>query len=522
MKAKRMALLTGAVVLTMIFFPGNHPVVAAPSTGEITTVTPILGNETPIPHLETGHGNDYIQLLYDHLLGSTPEGKFSADHGLSNKWEMSPDGLTWTFYLKRGIKFHDGVEVTAKDVKFSIDLLLRPESSTSDAVDLKQKVKGVEVKDSYTVVVHCKVPDIFVGNYLSTTNPGGMVVPKDYYERVGKDGFQKHPIGTGPYKWHSQQVGSFIKLEAIDKHWRDGVPRYKYMTYRIIPEESTRMAMLKTGAADIARISRESVKDALSSGMNVLSKEGYAVLCYIPNVQWTSPVFSDIRFRKALNLAIDREAIIKHILAGLAKPAGAWPGSIISTLGGDPTLKPYSYDPQEARRLIKEGGWEGHEFTLVSFPRESLPEIERITEAVAGYWEKIGLRPKIRMTEWAVWRKAWRSRSRECENTIQGRDDYTDLPSIVRGFMQFYYSKWQESAVNLPYLNERFQRIEKSLDFGEISRLLVEVYRYSYDQYLLAPICETSDIFSTSKKIPKWDLGRRRNDRNYQDLIRQR
>ena len=182
-----------------------------------------------------------------------------------------------------------------------------------------------------------------------------MVVPKDYYEKVGKDEFQRRPIGSGPYKFHSQQVGSFIKLEATDKHWRDGVPKYKYMTYRIIPEESTRMAMLKTGEADIARISRESVKDALSSGMNVLGKEGYAVLIYIPNMQWTSPVFSDIRFRKALNLAIDKEAIIKHILAGMAKPVGTWPGSSISALGGDPNLKPYPYDPQEARRLIKEG-----------------------------------------------------------------------------------------------------------------------------------------------------------------------
>ena len=85
-------------------------------------------------------------------------------------------------------------------------------------------------------------------------------------------------------------------------------------------------------------------------------------------MQWTSPAFSDIRFRKALNLAIDKEAIIKHLLGGMAKPMCylAWFG-IISGVGGDPTLKPYPYDPQEARRLIKEGGWEGYEFTVVSY-----------------------------------------------------------------------------------------------------------------------------------------------------------
>ena len=133
-----------------------------------------------------------------------------------------------------------------------------------------------------------------------------------------------------------------------------------------------------------------------------------AVVVFHPNMQWTSPVFSDIRFRKALNLAIDKEAIIKQLFAGLAKPIATYPGSNISAVGGDPTLKPYPYDPQEARRLIKEGGWEGYEFTLMSYARAGCPEFPQVVEAIAGYWEKIGLKPKIRMTEWAVWRKAWR------------------------------------------------------------------------------------------------------------------
>jgi len=139
-------------------------------------------------------------------------------------------------------------------------------------------------------------------------------------------------------------VGSFIKLEATEKHWRDGVPRYKYMSYFIIPEETTQIAMLRTGEADIALISRKAVKEVLSAGLNVITKDSSTVIHFSPNMQWTSPVFSDVRFRKALNLAIDKEAIIKNIFAGLAKPVATYPGSSIVAVGGDPTLKPYPYD----------------------------------------------------------------------------------------------------------------------------------------------------------------------------------
>ncbi len=524
MKTKWTKFLYGVVVTAVIVLTAC-PLVAAPPTGEVKTADSQFGAEVPIPFFESAFGGDYINMLYDHLVGTTPEGKYSPDNGLATKWEMSPDGLTWTFYLRKGIKFHDGVELTAKDVKFSIERLVIPGYSPSaSAVDIRRVVKSVEVKDPYTVVVQCKKPDIFLPTLLSgIEGPAGMVTPKDYFEKVGKDEFAKHPIGSGPYKWHSQRIGSFIKLEATDKHWRDGVPKYKYMTYLIIPEETTRIAMLKTGEADIARISRGAAKEVPGAGLNIVTKENIAVLAFRANKQWLSPVFSDIRFRKALNLAIDKESIIKHLLGGLAKPIAAWPGSAIAGIGGDPTLKPYPYDPQEARRLIKEGGWEGYEFPLLTYQRAVFPELHLVVEALVGYWQKIGLKPKIRMGEWNTFMAAWRTGSRELENTIHGHDSSTTpgVASLVARATERYYFKQPTSAVNIPELNEKFERIEKSLDIAEISRLLVEVYNYDYDQHLNIPICEISDITATTKRIPKWNMGLRRFERNYYDLIKQ-
>ena len=239
-------------------------------------------------------------------------------------------------------------------------------------------------------------------------------------------------------------------------------------------------------------------------------------------MQWTSPIFSDLRFRKAINIAIDRPSIVKNIFAGMAEPLANWPGSAISLVGGDPTLKPYPYDPQEARRLIKEGGWEGHEFTLVSYPRPACPELPQFIEALAGYWEKIGLKPKIVRSEWAIYRQALSGR--KTQNTIH----FTDaLVTAERGLIlttmqeRFYYSKSPRSRVNIPELTERFERIDKSLDLDEISKLMVEIYRYSYDHYLEIPICELNDLIATTKKIPKWNPGIRRNEMNIHGLIKQ-
>jgi peptide/nickel transport system substrate-binding protein len=522
MNQKLMTLFGGVLFLAMILLTDYQPASAAPPTGEVKSVSPNYGNMVPIPFLEVGNSNDWIFLLYDFMLGRTPQGQLSTETGVANKWEKSPDALDWTFYIRKGIKFHDGVELTAKDFKFTIEQLMTPASVSDLSSSLRKDVKSIELKDPYTVVIHLKQPNIFLPNILRDGGPTGAVIPKDYFEKVGKDEFARHPIGSGPYKFHSVRVGDFIKLEATDKHWRDGVPRYKYMTFQVIPEESTQIAMLRTGEADIASISRDGVKEVLKAGLNVLTRENCQVLVFQPGMQWASPIFSDIRFRKALNLAINREAIIKHLFVGLARPMAAYPGSYMAVVGADMTLKPYPYDFKEAKRLIKEGGWEGHEFTLINYSRPGCPEFPQVVEAIAGYWQEIGLKPKIRNTEWPIFRIAWREQ--KVQNTVFGFDDFPapDAAALVYKLAErWWYGQGAFALFNKTEVNERFDRIEKSMDVAEVSKPLSEIYRIVYDQYLAIPICEFSQKIATTKRIPKWNMGSRQNDRNYNDLIKQ-
>ena len=117
---KRGMILAGAIGLLLILLT-NRPHGMAQPKDELTIVMSAWGSETLVPSSETGKGMDYMKLLYDPIFGSTPDGRLSREHGIAEKWEMSPDGLTWTITIRRGAKFHDGVEVTAKDVKFSME-----------------------------------------------------------------------------------------------------------------------------------------------------------------------------------------------------------------------------------------------------------------------------------------------------------------------------------------------------------------------------------------------------------------
>ncbi len=519
MKTRLLTLINVTIMVPLLL--ALSPLALAAPTGELVMAVEMFGNDIPLPRHEQAHGNDYMNLLYDPFIGTTPDGQLSTEMGVARKWEMTPDGLTWTFNLRKGIRFHDGAELTAKDVKFSVEQLIKPDAKSSNAPQFRTEIKSVELRDPYTLIVHCKKPSIFLPNVMSGLFPCGLVQPKDSYEKVGEDQFIKHPIGSGPYKFHSGLPGSFVKLEATDRHWRDGIPKYKYVTFRLIPEESTRIAMLKTGEADIARISREKVQELEKAGLNVIFKKNDMYVYFWCSMQWTSPLFSDIRFRKALNLAIDKESIMKHIFAGMARPVSTYAGIVISSCGGDPNLKPYPYDPVEARRLIKETGFEGHEITLVSFARPGIPELGRVIETAASYWEKIGLKPKIVPMDYSIFLGRWRTG--KTQNMIVGIDgtETPSCPDLVGRLQDKLYSKSGRTMLNDAKIDAMFDKASKSLDPAEVAKLMVDVYQYIYEQYHYIPICGLDGVLATTKRIPKWDPGDRRNERNLRDLIKE-
>ena len=184
----------------------------------------------------------FCYALHDALVKPMPDTPMAPS--LAESWTVSDDQRVYEFTLRAGLTFHNGDPFTAEDVKFTF---LRYKSTI-----LQEKVREVEIVDSYRVRFHLHQPwPDFMTYYGTLATGAGWIVPKKYLEQVGDDGFKKHPIGLGPYKFVSHTPGVELVMEAIEHYWRK-VPHVKRLVFKSVPEGTTRLAMLKKGEVDVA------------------------------------------------------------------------------------------------------------------------------------------------------------------------------------------------------------------------------------------------------------------------------
>jgi peptide/nickel transport system substrate-binding protein len=319
----------------------------------------------------------------------------SIGPGLAERWEQSPDGKTFTFTLRKGVKFHDGADVDAQAVKLSLDRILNPNMKAPFRAGFDQTtVDSVSAVDPGTVRIQLK--NTF-GPFLYTmTSPvTGIVSPN--HARNFAESYNEEPVGTGPYKFKERRKGESITFDRFDGYWGQK-PAFASQQFRIAPDAATRESLLLANQVDAIVVPPLSDIPALQRNNNVKVLIENVNRCLFINMDQTVPgtPLTDRRIRQALNYAVDKESIIKSILFGTGVVADA---PMAPTVFGYAKTGPYPYDPNRAKQLLQEAGQPNLSLKL-AHPTGRYPGDVPASQAIAGNLRDVGVETEISTSDW--------------------------------------------------------------------------------------------------------------------------
>jgi peptide/nickel transport system substrate-binding protein len=384
---KKTAFLTVFLFSLILNFAHSH----AEPKGQIVVAQGVDPSTLdPHNHQETPAFN-ILSNMFDTLLQRTPDLKIEPL--LAESYKLIDD-KTWEFKLRQGVKFHNGDDFNAEAVKFSLERIANPANKMKQNASLKF-IDHVEIVDDYTVRVVTKEPFAALPAFLCLY--GAIVSPK-YLKEKGDIYIATNPIGTGPFKFVKWNKDDQLIMEANPSYFR-GAPRIKTAIFRPIPEATTRVAALQTGDVDIiTNVPPNLVPQIEGSGQGFISTAPSVRVIFIGIDLLNGGPVADKRVRQALNYAVDADSIIKNVLEGhgfrVATPLTK------DHVGYNPQIKPYSFDPEKAKKLLAEAGYPNGFDLVLNSPDGRYLNDKQVAEAIAGQWQKVGVRTQVRTHEW--------------------------------------------------------------------------------------------------------------------------
>jgi len=345
------------------------------------------------PHDNKNTSNSLVdKLIYDRLMERDNDG--SMVPGLAEKWELSENQMDVTFYLRKGVTFHNGEPFTSEAVKVTIERLRdNPALIRASTLGPKQ-VDNVEIIDDYTCVLHLLIPYATIYDVLMRYI---FIIPPKAFAEQGVALFD-HPIGTGPYKFVAYEQDVSYTVEANKDYWQEDIPRVDKIIYKPIQEASTKLAALLTGDVDIVDGIIPDQIPLLEKDPNitVLRGSGWDALFYTFNC--ANPILNDVRVRTAIDLATDREYIVEITGGGAPAYIMSKPGMI----GYTPDIRS-DYDPEKAREILAETGYTAEELTFdFKAPTSYYPKTRDQAVAIQSMMADIGITFKVEMMESAA------------------------------------------------------------------------------------------------------------------------
>ena len=495
MTARSLAILILSVIVLSSVTPG--PAVAQAPAGQMTWAVHVSLAPTwfdPAEHTGIITLMMVLYAVHDALVKPMPGNPMAPS--LAESWTVSKDGLSYEFVLRKGVVFHNGDPFTAEDVKFSFERY-----KGAAAKLLKDKVAAVEIVDPLRVRFRLKEPwPDFMTFYATPASGAGWIVPKKYIEKVGDEGFKKAPVGAGPYKLTSFNPGIELVLDAFDRYWRKP-PTVKRMVWKSVPEDLTRLAMLKRGEVDIAYSLRGPLGEEAkrTPGLKLVGLVGNATQWLnFGAPQWDpkSP-WHDKRVRLAAALAFDKDGINQAETLGFSRPSGS---IIPSAFEFALAIPAYPYDPARAKKLLAEAGYpngfDGGEFAADA-------SYSSVAEAIGNYLAAVGIRTRLRPIERAAFLGNWRDK-KITSIMYTGAGGQGNAATRIQNY---YVKDGLYSWGGYPDMDDLFVQQARELDPKRREVLLHQIQRLAHERVMSAPLWELGFLNAVGPRVDESGLG---------------
>ncbi|KXG44606.1 ABC transporter substrate-binding protein [Tepidibacillus infernus] len=505
MKRITMGILALVLVLSMVLAGCSSNTATEPAKDEKQSEQPATAskNEITIGVVGDPHNWDPIDTflldwstiatsVFEGLVDRTVDLKIQP--GLAESWQFLDD-QTLQFKLRQGVQFHNGEPFNAEAVKFTFDRLLGEEGKKGPQQANYTSIDHVEIVDEYTVNFILKTKDPVLLTKLA--GYGGVIVPPKYIQEKGDEYFNEHPVGTGPFKMTTYEKDNKVVLEKNENYWKEGLPKLDKVTFRIIPEATTRLAELQTGAIDVMKAVAISQAATVEKEEKVDLVPVGAPTVYSIRFDTSKPPVDNPKVREAIALAIDADTIIETVLNGYGKRISTFQSEM--SFGNDPSLPFREFNPEKAKQLLKEAGVK--EGTALDFYFPGNDAIfKEVAQAVQIYLKDVGIQVNINPVDSStfisdlipngkaghMYRQGWGGWTLDFDNTAY----------LLYHKGEFWNPDFYDEKVE-QYLAEERSTFDEAKRLEAFKKLDARLYELVPD----VPLYQSVNLWAVSKKV---------------------
>ena len=406
---------------------------------------------------------------------------------LAESWSGTEKG--WTFRLQKNVKFHNGVEMTAADVIYSLKRSVDPKLSRQ--INLARSIQSIQAPDPYTVVVTTTKPVVSLLDYLDNAYILSEAAAKESGDEAT---FGKKPAGTGPFKFVEWVRGERVVAEKNPQYWR-GAAKVDRIIWKPVAEDAARLALLESGQADLIANVPPHETDRLRGNSTVRLEETRSARIIFLLLDPAHKPLDNKLVRQAIHYALDKDALIKYVLDGKAYRLDGILGP--HGFGEDPSFKPYSYNPQKAKELLTAAGFaNGFEIDFYTSTGRYTKDRE-IAQAIAGQLAKVGIKTRFHTPEWGVFNDL--HRAGKCPICFRGRGTVVDPDDFLNEYFETGVSK------RLSYSNAQFDRLiqqqRQIFDLEKRTPILQTAIKILLDDAPIVPLYNPIDIYAAKRRL---------------------